>query len=224
MARILLGPMVADARGKEGGIVFSRNAAGHYIRAKVSPVQPRTPAQLTVREAVTYCSQVWRDVLTPTLRLAWDKYASSTPLTNCFSHNYTTSGLAMFLRYNTLLRRLSLALLTAAPSIGGQAGSPFGALTGTDAAGVKITSLNLTLTGSDLVTVSLCAAPMSQARNYYSGPWQHKTCLDPTTTYPFTIVASDLTTIGQRWFVRLRMFAKNGMVGPPWQGQVDILA
>lgn len=224
MAKILLAGLPADARGKLAGFVFSRNASGTYIRTKVSPVQPRTPAQLAVREAVTWCAQYWRDTMTPAMRLAWEAYAKTTPLADVFGKRLPRKGMAMFLRYNSFLRRCGLTPVTTAPPIGGECAMPFGPLTGTDADGVKLTSLVPTLTAGDLVSVAICAAPMSQARNFYSGPWQYKMNLTNITTYPATLVAGDLTVIGQRWFVRLRMFAKNAMVGPPWQGYVDILA
>jgi len=224
MAKILISGLPSDARGKIGGFVFSRNASGTYIRTKVSPVQPRTPAQLAVREAVTWCAQYWRDVMTPAMRLAWEMYAKTTPLPDVFGKRLPRKGLAMFLRYNSFLRRCGITPVTTAPPIGGECGMPFGPLTGTDAGGVKLTTLVPTLASGDLVAVSLCSAPMSQARNYYSGPWQYKFNLTSATVYPIEIVAASLTSIGQRWFVKLRMFAKNAMVGPEWHGSVDILA
>jgi len=49
VAKIQFGNIVADARNSVGGVVYSRNTWGAYIRQKVSPVQPRTPRQNEMR-------------------------------------------------------------------------------------------------------------------------------------------------------------------------------
>jgi len=48
MAR-LTGFTLGELRGKMGGLVFSRNKAGAYIRALVTPVNPQTVRQQTAR-------------------------------------------------------------------------------------------------------------------------------------------------------------------------------
>jgi hypothetical protein len=205
-------------------MVVSRNASGLYIRAKVSPVQPRSPDQIAVRAAVTYLSQYWRDTMTPTLRAAWDAYASTTPLPNNFGERKPRKGLAMFLRANTTRRRLGGALVTAAPPIGGEAAMQTIVLTATDADGVKITSSTPALVTEDIVSVCRCTAPTSCARNYFSGPFRYLLYLEPTTVYPLVLVTSDLTQIGQRWWFQLRRIGGNGMVGPTSIFHADVLA
>jgi hypothetical protein len=74
MARILFGNMVADARGKLGGIVYSRNTGGAYARQKVSPVQPRTNAQLDQRQRMATISKLWA-TLTQNQRTAWKAFS-----------------------------------------------------------------------------------------------------------------------------------------------------
>lgn len=76
MARITYGNIVAEARGKVGGVVFSRNTGGAYVRQKVSPVQPRTPAQLNQRSRLTAVSKVW-ETLTQSQREAWKSFSLS---------------------------------------------------------------------------------------------------------------------------------------------------
>ena len=74
IARILFGNIVSEARGKLGGVVFSRNTSGAYARQKVSPVQPRTPAQLNQRSRLTAVSKVW-ETLTQNQREAWKAFS-----------------------------------------------------------------------------------------------------------------------------------------------------
>jgi hypothetical protein len=74
MARVTYGNIVAEARGKVGGVVFSRNTGGAYVRAKVSPVQPRTPAQLNQRGRLSSMSKLW-GTLTQAQREAWKSFS-----------------------------------------------------------------------------------------------------------------------------------------------------
>ncbi len=59
-----------------GNIVVSRNRAGQYLRARVSPLNPQTPAQQNRRSALASIASAWRG-LTSTGRAAWDAYAQS---------------------------------------------------------------------------------------------------------------------------------------------------
>jgi hypothetical protein len=224
MARILLGPLISDARGKQGGLVFSRNAAGHYTRAKVSPVQPRTADQIAIRAAITYLSQYWRDTMTPTMRTSWENYAKSTPLTDRFGAKVCVSGLAMFLRTNVFLRREGGPTLTTAPTLGGEACMQTLTLTASVANGVRITAIFPALLVGDFGYIGICTSPMSQARNYFSGPFRRQGYIDSATGFPNTIVQPASCAIGQRWFIECRKYEALGKVGPRWQGYVDVLA
>ena len=223
MALILYGPTVAQARGKLGGTVFSRNAAGDYMRLKVSPVQPRTSKQLSARAAATHCAQYWRDTMTSTMRDSWNVYASLTPLPRRLGCPKPRSGIAMFIRYNSLFARLNLALLTTAPHTPGEAEMAVLTLTGSVAQGVQCTDLDPTIVAGDLVTVGQSPGAMSQARNFYGGPFTRNSVIDTQPPAPITLIAAALCAIGQRWMFQTRMYAKSGKVGPTWMTRVDIL-
>ena len=90
MARILFGNMVADVRGKLGGIVYSRNTGGAYARQKVSPVQPRTPSQLNQRSRMAETSKLW-DTLTQNQREAWKSFSLGFKSAMCSA--FRSSGL-----------------------------------------------------------------------------------------------------------------------------------
>jgi len=224
MARVVLGPLISDARGKQGGLVFSRNAAGHYVRAKVSPVQPRSFDQIAIRAAVTYCSQYWRDTMLPAARALWETYAKATPISDKFGAKFLMSGIAAFLRFNVFIKREGGPILVAAPSTGGEAAMQSLTLTATVANGVRITAISPALLVGDFGYIGICTAPVSQARNYFSGPFRRQGYIDSATGFPNTIVAGALCAIGQRWFIECRKYEANGKVGPRWQGSVDVLA
>jgi len=223
MARVVLGPMISDARGKVGGTVFSRNAAGHYTRAKVSPVQPRTNAQIKIRVGMCNMAQYWRDTMTAPLRAVWEQYAQATPLTDRFGAKAVISGLAMFLRCNAILKAVALTPITAGPTTPGEAAMQKATFTGTDVNGVIITAPDPVLTAGDFFIVLMSPAPMSQARNYYSGPFTLWGVQTSTDVFPKTIVEPPQTALGQRWFFQLRRIEKSGKVSPTTLFRVDIL-
>jgi hypothetical protein len=223
MARVLLGPLVSDARGKEGGLVFSRNAAGAYTRAKVSPKQPRSPLQLAIRNAASTCAVYWRDTATPTIRAAWETYAKTCLLTDCFGKRGPRSGMAVFLRTNVPRLYLGRAMITAAPLLTGEATIPSLTLAATVALGVQITAISPTLASGDIMWVLKSRSPMSQARNYYSTPFTKYGDLDHSTTFPCTVIPPAQCAIGQRWFLRARIMDAAGRVSTAATFRVDVL-
>lgn len=115
MAKILFGNMVADARGKLGGIVYSRNAAGAYARQKVSPVQPRSPAQLGQRSDLMDVSKLW-GTLTQSQRTAWAGFAQTHKFVDVFGLAKKYSGQQMYMHCNLGLLSNNLALINDPPA------------------------------------------------------------------------------------------------------------
>jgi hypothetical protein len=223
MALIVYSSFPAEARGKLGGVVFSRNAAGAYARTKVNPVQPRSPSQIEVRAAVTYLAQYWRDTMTPTLRAAWEMFASTTPLPNRLGVRKPRSGITAFLRANTFRQRHGIALLTAAPPIGGEAAMQTATFTATDATGIFIATISPSLAAGEYVDVLRCTAPTSQARNYFSGPFVYATYLITALVYPLGVGTPSETQVGQRWWFKMRRYDALGKVGPTSLAYIDVL-
>jgi len=75
MARIL-GFQYGEMRGKLGGNVFSRNKAGAYVRAKVTPVNPQTVRQQTARYRFGNMSIIYQ-TLTTSVKDCWQVFAST---------------------------------------------------------------------------------------------------------------------------------------------------
>lgn len=97
--KVLLGQIAADARGTLGGVVFSRNRYGSYVRSHVSPVQPRTSRQLAQRESFTFASKSWR-LLTAAQREAWRTFAATQTFENIFGLSKRLSGQALYMKLN----------------------------------------------------------------------------------------------------------------------------
>lgn len=124
MAKILFTAVVADARGKLAGTVFSKNRAGAFMRTKVSPTNRRTPAQAAARATLSTLSAGWRG-LTEEQRASWNAKASTSQGTNVFGGAKSKSGQQMYIGVNTNLLSLGLATVSTAtesraPSYTGQ--------------------------------------------------------------------------------------------------------
>ena len=95
MAKVMYGPIVSDARKKIGGIVATKGHAGNFMRKKVSPIQPRTQAQMVVRSQFSAHSKAWAG-LGATVIAAFNALAKGTPKKDRFGASVTQTGLQHF--------------------------------------------------------------------------------------------------------------------------------
>lgn len=122
MALIKLGGGVTDIRGSMGGNTYSKNAAGHYIRARTKPVNPRSPLQNTRRAYFAYLTKYWSDKLIQQQRDDWIAYAKGTTWKNRLGEDITINGLAAFIRLNALHMMIPSVVIPDAPTATGQGG------------------------------------------------------------------------------------------------------
>ena len=107
--------MVADARGKLGGIVYSRNTGGAYARQKVSPVQPRTSAQLNQRSRLAEVSKSW-DSITQSQREAWKSFSVSWKRRDVFGLAKQRTAQQMYMFCNLALASMGQSLIADPPT------------------------------------------------------------------------------------------------------------
>jgi len=116
MAKIKLGATLADARNAAGGIVYSKNQFGAYVRQKVSPVQPRSPRQCLARAQTQHLANYWANSLTSTQRLGWISLAQANKVIDVFGDEQTLTGLQFFVRVNRNLRKMGYAQMDNPPA------------------------------------------------------------------------------------------------------------
>lgn len=75
MARVTFSALVTDIRGKTGDVVFSIWKGINYIRARVTPSNPRSDLQTAQREALADTLTMWQSVKS-WAKTVWDVYAS----------------------------------------------------------------------------------------------------------------------------------------------------
>jgi hypothetical protein len=92
--------------GKSGGGVYVKGKYGRIIlRGYKNPVNPKTPAQTTVREAFAHASGYWRE-LTDDQRQAWKSWASTVTRYDRLENPYTPSGQQEFIRRTAFMYRM----------------------------------------------------------------------------------------------------------------------
>lgn len=102
MALIRFG-MGGQASGKVGGVVFSRNKGGSYIRNRTKPTNKNSQRQQERRAAFAEASQLWATQATNDQRLGWDSWATSNPIKNRLGETIPNTGRLAFIRVNAFL-------------------------------------------------------------------------------------------------------------------------
>jgi hypothetical protein len=103
MARIIFTAMVAEARGKLNGNVFSRNKGGAVIRNKVTPINPNTSFQSQQRAFMSDLSKRWSNGLSDDQRQGWKSYGQVIGAKSIFGNNLILSGIATYMRINRIV-------------------------------------------------------------------------------------------------------------------------
>lgn len=107
--------LLAEARGSMAGATFSRNGNSAYVRARATPVNPRTSAQTVNRDALNSISTAWR-ALTQPERQSWIALAKTVPYTNSLGESAFYSGFQLFMKCNLTIRAIGGDFITNAPA------------------------------------------------------------------------------------------------------------
>lgn len=120
MALIKTGSVVGEISGRVGGIVYSHNAGGMYIRNGSIPINPSTSYRDAVKALFTSASKFWT-TLASADRTAWSEWASTISWTNRLGASISLSGQMAAIQCNARIlgvggTMISVPTLTAAPS------------------------------------------------------------------------------------------------------------
>lgn len=107
--------LISDARNKLGGDVFARNRAGLYVRVKVQPANPRTPAQQSNRAQFSSLTKAWRSLSSAQI-LGWNTLAGSSTLVDTLGNSFAPSGIQLFIGCNRNRTLLGYGILVVAPA------------------------------------------------------------------------------------------------------------
>lgn len=108
----ILSPLLGEMRGKVGGMVFSRNKGGPYVRLRSTPTNPNSSRQQTTRNFVGACAAAWSDTLTEAEREQWREWAETNSWLNSLGMSVFLTALDWFTMVNTRLLDAGAAIIT----------------------------------------------------------------------------------------------------------------
>lgn len=109
--KIKWGALVVAGSGKIGGHVASKNRGGAFLRTKVTPSNPQSVRQMTVRGIFGSISAAW-SALTNNQRASFDGFVSAYSSTDIFGDIRNPSGKNLFQKLNQNLENSAQAQIT----------------------------------------------------------------------------------------------------------------
>jgi len=213
----------SQASGSTGGLVYSRNAGGAYVRARVLPTNPQTGPQSAVRDALRTLVDAWTNVLTNAQRDAWNTYAFNTPTLNRVGDATHKSGQQMYIRSNVARLQASITRVDNAPTVFdlGSFTPLIGFTADASASTISIPFSNTDewANDDDGHMLVYMGRPQNATRNFGKGPYQLLTRIDgasgtPPTT-PVTPTSLFPMTAGQKIFLKINVCMPDGRYTNP---------
>ena len=216
MAKIKFSALMSDMRGKLNGSVLSKNRGGSYIRNKVTPSNPQTTAQMSVRGIFAGIASGW-SALTENQRLSFNSKVSQYASTDIFGDLRNPSGKALFQKLNQNLSISEQATITSCPD---SIPVPFANLI--SAAGdVSSTTFNVTYDGDTTGSkVVVWATPqMSQGTTFVKNKLRQVAVFGGDAGDTLNVYANYATkfgalTAGANVYVAVRIINANGQASP----------
>jgi len=174
--KVKFGGGITDARGSLAGNVFSRNHFGAYVRARTTPINPRTARQTLVRSSVAFLADRWANTLTAVQRTAWELYASSVAMTDSLGASMYLTGYNHYIRSNIILVMSTLPPVDNGPVIFEiPAHDPTFAISASEATQQISYTFDNTLAWAnedDAYLFKFQGKPQNAQRNSFGGPWR----------------------------------------------------
>lgn len=206
MAKAKFGMMVTDMRNKVGGQVFTKNRGGAVVRTKVTPANPQTASQSSVRNRFTTLSQAWR-ALTQAQRDAWNAAVTGYQRTDIFGDLRSPSGLNLFQRLNNVLLAIGETQIDTPPLPGEVANCYVTSVT----AAVAVPAMSIVLNAAvpaDTAVKLFATEPMSPGREFVKSQFRLIAVLPAAEATPFNALASYVTKFGSTGAIGQKIFVK----------------
>ncbi len=130
----IIQPILGSLRGSIGDNTFSHNRGGDYVRRRVSPTNPNSTRQQTMRTFLGSIASLWSSTLTLVQREQWNVWASNQAKEGPLGNTINWTGINGYVHCNTHLLDASDARIDVPPIVV----APGGLLT----ASVDISAIN----------------------------------------------------------------------------------
>lgn len=199
------GMVVVSGSGKIGGHVASRNRGGAYFRTKVTPINPQSAAQLTVRNRLAGRSQAWRG-LTQAQRDAWNASVGDFARTDIFGDLKNPSGFNLYQRLNNNLLTVGAAAIVAPPVVGAVLSVAIISISPAAATSLIPMVLSAAVPANTAMKI-FATAPQSPGKSFVKSEFRLITTLPAASATPVALGAAYVTKFGV-WVVGQKLFFK----------------
>lgn len=211
MARIVTSSMISDIRGSIGGLTFSRNPAGLFVRSRIKPLNPPTYYSGNPRAMMAAASGSWRNLSFPDREL-W--IAAAPP---------GTTGHNLFVSYYINAALVGLSPVSAPPIPQALTGNSFASVTIDQGTGVFTLDFNLNFASNNYIFIQ-ASQPMSQGQVFNKKFMRHIGTQGMAGTNTFDIGTyygsrfNFAPRTGFKFFVQVQEYNYVGNnIGPPYQ-------
>jgi hypothetical protein len=118
MSIVKFGSVIVGARGTAGGLTYSLNKSGPYVKGWARGSNATRPLQSVSRSTLATISALWRTIGS-TLQAAWDVWAADAAQVrvNSLGEDYYLSGFQAFVGVNVNRATVARAVSTAVPTL-----------------------------------------------------------------------------------------------------------
>lgn len=222
--KIKFGAGILEARGKLGGMVFSRNTYGPYARSLAVPVNPSSQRQQQARSNLSSVVERWRATLTDAQRAAWNQYAAAITVVDKLGNAINLTGFNHYCRSNAAILAAGGDVVDTGPTSLSLPGAD-GMFTCTvDQTNQQISvafddSLDWLDEDGGFLSVSM-SKPKGEGISFVGGPYRFADAIvgDSTTapTTPATMAVPFAVATGQIVTCRGRIIRADGRVSAPF--------
>lgn len=211
----------AEASGSVGGLTYSHNRGGMYVRARAIPTNPGSPEQELIRGFVAFLTGQWVEHLTDDQRDLWNAYAAEVWLPDRLGEPRNIGGLAHFVRSNVPRMQSPLPIVYDAPTkfnVGSY--TPPSMVAPSEATQDFLLAFDDSDKWADQTQSAMIvytSRPQNPSINYFKGPYRLAGRIlgqqgNPPAS-PATIDSAFPFVIGQKLFIRFNVTRADGRLG-----------
>jgi hypothetical protein len=205
--KMKFGAIVVDGRGKIGGHVASKNRSCAYLRTKVTPVNPNTSSQASVRGTFTDLSQGWRS-LTQAQRDAWNAAVAGFATTNIFGDLKNPSGFNLYQRLNNNLISIGEAAIASPPLPSAVGSCVVIGITINTTGSIFVMSFNPDPVPADTAVKVFATSPQSAGKSFAKSEYRQISVMGAAQAAPYDLSNDYISKFGSLGSAGQKIFVK----------------